>query len=178
MVERSVYVLFAGVLVALTVIGLVRAARASTDRPRWVTASVLVWLAAFVFMTVRPGNGRGVRLNLVPFVVDGPGSAFDAVLNVIVFVPPGLLLAGLGWRLLAVLAAALAVTLSVEVVQYVTDWGRTADVNDLITNVSGAGLGWLVAWSIARGGSRAAAGTGSEDDPAEATSSAGATLER
>ena len=149
MAERIVYVLFAGVLVTLSVIGLVRVARASTDRPRWVTVSVLVWLAAFVFMTVRPGNGRGVRLNLIPFVVDGPGSGFDAILNVLVFVPPGILLASIGWRLLAVLAAALATSLAVELAQFATDWGRTADVNDLITNAAGAGIGWAVAWAIA-----------------------------
>lgn len=145
--------LFAGLLVALTVVGLVRAARASTVRspasPRWVSIAVLAWLAALVFMTVRPGNGRGVRLNLTPFVVDGPGSAFDAILNVAVFVPPGILLATVGWKLLAVLAAALATSLSVEVAQYATDWGRTADVNDLVTNVVGAGIGWGVALAIA-----------------------------
>jgi glycopeptide antibiotics resistance protein len=155
MAERIVYALFAVLLVSLTVAGLVRAARASTGRsrttpPARVPIAALVWLAALVFMTVRPGNGRGVRLNLVPLVVDGPGSAFDAVLNVAVFVPPGLLLATMGWRLLPVLAAALAVSLSVELAQYFTDWGRTADVNDLITNVSGAGIGWGVAWAIGR----------------------------
>jgi glycopeptide antibiotics resistance protein len=149
MAERIVYVLFAAVLVVLTVVGLVRVARASTGRPRWVTASVLVWLVAFVFMTVRPGNGRGVRLNLIPFVVDGPGSAFDAMLNVFVFLPPGILLASIGWRLLAVLAAALTTSLAVELMQFATDWGRTADVNDLITNVAGAGIGWAAAWLIA-----------------------------
>lgn len=149
MADRIVYLLFAGVLVALTVVGLVRALRASRAR-RLAIGGVLVWLAAFVFMTVGPGNGRGVRLNLVPFVVDGPGSAFDAVLNVLVVVPPGLLLATLGWRLLPVLGSALAVSLAVEVTQYVTDVGRTADVNDLLTNVAGAGLGWLLGWAVLR----------------------------
>ena len=176
MSDRIVYVLFAGVLVALTVFGLVRAARASTGRAGAVLIAVGVWFAAFVFMTVRPGNGRGVRLQLTTFVVDGPGSALDAVLNVAVFVPPGLLLATLGWRLLAVLAAALATTLSVEVAQYLTDWGRTADVNDLITNVAGAAIGWVVARLIVWSRSREAAPP--SGDPIELTSEARATLER
>ena len=150
MAERIVYLLFAALLGTLSVLGLVRAVRASTvrastARSRWVLGAVLVWLAALVFMTVRPGNGRGVRLNLIPIAVDGPGSALDAILNIFVFVPPGLLLATIGWRLLTVLAAALATSLAIEVAQYVTDLGRTADVNDLITNVSGAALGWAVA---------------------------------
>ena len=176
MAERIVYVLFAGVLVALTVYGLVRAARASTRTPRPVLIAVAVWFAAFVFMTVRPGNGRGVRLQLTPFVVDGPGSALDAVLNVAVFVPPGILLAAIGWRLLAVLAAALATTLSVEVAQYLTDWGRTADVNDLITNVAGAAIGWLVARAIVWSRSRDAPPP--DGNSTEPTSEARATLER
>ncbi len=150
MSERFVYLLFAALLATLTVVGVVLALRASTDRGRTrrdalAVAGVLVWLAALVFMTVRPGNGRGVRLNLIPIVVDGPGSAFDAILNVLVFVPPALLLAVLGWRLLAVIAAAFATSFTIEVAQYVTDWGRTADVNDLITNTVGATVGWLVA---------------------------------
>ena len=175
MAERIVYLLFAGVLVALTVYGLVRAARAST-RQRAVLIAVAIWFAAFVFMTVRPGNGRGVRLQLAPFVVDGPGSALDAVLNVAVFVPPGILLAAIGWRLLAVLAAALATSLSVEVAQYLTDWGRTADVNDLITNVTGAAIGWVVARLIVWSRSRSSAPD--DGNSTELTSEARATLER
>jgi VanZ family protein len=159
MEERIVYGLFAIVLLALTVLGVVRAVRASIvrtplTRPTWAVAAVLVWLVALVFMTVRPGNGRGVRLNLIPIVVDGPGSALDAILNILVFVPPGLLLATIGWTLLRTIAAALATSLAIEVAQYVTDWGRTADVNDLITNVSGAALGWVIAWAIMRVGGR------------------------
>jgi glycopeptide antibiotics resistance protein len=149
MAERIIYLVFACLLVGLTAAGAVRALRRRDGRPPWVVVGVLVWLAATVFMTVRPGSGVGVRLNLIPVVVDGPGSAFDAILNVFVFVPPGLLLATLGWRVLAVLAAALATSLAIELVQYATDWGRTADVNDLITNVAGAGIGWALAWVIA-----------------------------
>ena len=154
MAERIIYALFAALLVALTVFGIVRAVRPRHPRRRLVVVAVLTWLAAVVFMTVRPGNGRGARLNLIPIVVDGPGSAFDAILNVLVFVPPGILLAVAGWRVLAVLAAALATSLAIEITQYVTDLGRTADVNDLLTNVAGAGLGWLMGWALLRSRSR------------------------
>jgi hypothetical protein len=144
------YALFAGLLIAVTVFGVALAMR-SGARPRyWVPVAVGLWLAAVVFMTVRPGSGLGVRLNLIPIVVDGPGSGFDAVLNTLVFVPLGILLAVLGWRIVGVLGAALAVSLAIEVTQYLTNWGRTADVNDLITNVLGAGIGWMLAWAIRR----------------------------
>lgn len=44
----------------------------------------------------RPSSSR---LHLVPLVVDGPGSAYDAFRNVFVFVPLRMLLAGaaIGW---------------------------------------------------------------------------------
>jgi glycopeptide antibiotics resistance protein len=145
-----VYPLFLVLLVALTVFSVLRAAASSATPRSWVAIAIAVWLAATVFMTVRPGTGLGVRLNLIPFVVDGPGSAVDAFRNLFVFVPLGMLLAILGWRILAVLGAALAISLSIEIVQYATDWGRTADVNDLITNVASVALGWFAAWLIRR----------------------------
>ena len=167
MAERIIYALFALLLLSLAVAGILRAVRTERGRTRWMIPATVAWLAAVVFMTVRPGSGIGVRLNLIPVVVDGPGSALDAILNVFVFVPPGILLATLGWRLLQVLAAALAVTLAIEITQYLTDWGRTADVNDLITNVLGAALGWLGAWSIIRARAprgEAPAGPAARDD--------------
>ena len=161
-----VYPLFLVLLVGLTVFAVVRAAVLAPTPRSWIVAAALAWFVATVFMTVRPGSGLGVRLNLIPIVVDGPGSAFDAYRNFFVFVPLGMLLAILGWRVLATLGVALAVSLAIEVTQYFTNWGRTADVNDLLTNVAGAGLGWLVAWLILRAVSR----RGSRRVPAPETS--------
>lgn len=149
MIDRIVYPLFAALLLVVTVYGVVRAVRRSPRRWTVVTA-IAAWAAATVFMTVRPGNGRGVRLNLVPIVLDGRGSALDAILNTAVFVPFGLLLATVGWRALVTLATALAVSLTIEIVQFVSDLGRTADVNDLITNTLGAGIGWCAARLLMR----------------------------
>jgi VanZ family protein len=118
-----------------------------------VTAAVLlvlVWGVSVAYMTLRTGTGLGVRLNLLPLLFDGRGSAVDAVLNVFVFVPLGLLAAAAGIRFRALLPGALAVTLSIEIAQYVMDAGRTADVNDLITNTAGACLGWALAALVLR----------------------------
>ncbi|MFC5012442.1 VanZ family protein [Nocardioides plantarum] len=74
----------------------------------------------------------------------------DAVTNVVVFVPVGLLvsLAVPRWSRARALAAAVAVSLSIEVTQYVTahllGGGHVADVNDLIFNVVGAAVGLLL----------------------------------
>jgi hypothetical protein len=128
---------------------------------------VLVWGVAVAYMTLRTGTGLGVRLNLLPLLFDGRASAVDAVLNVFVFVPLGLLAAAAGIRFRALLPGALVITLSIEVAQFVMDAGRTADVNDLITNAAGACLGWaLGALALrsrrpaARGPALAAAGAG------------------
>ena len=149
-----VYPAFLLLLAILAVFGCVRAAMPGRTARSGIVIAVVVWFATTVFMTIRPGTGLGVRLNLIPFVVDGPGSAFDAFRNLFVFVPLGILLAVIGWRLLAVLGAALALSLSIEIFQYLTNWGRTADVNDLITNVAGVALGWFIAWLIRRAVSR------------------------
>lgn len=161
-----IYPLFFCLLVALMVYAGVQAARAVRPPVSRIALALGIWLAALVFMTVRPGSGLGVRLNLIPVIVDGPGSAYDAFRNVFVFVPLGMLLAVLGWRLLAVLGAALAVSLSIEITQYLTDWGRTADVNDLLTNVAGAAIGWVLVLAIRRAASRRVAADPVEAPPA------------
>jgi hypothetical protein len=117
---------------------------------------VLVWGIAVAYMTLRTGTGLGVRLNLLPLLFDGRGSAIDAVLNLFVFVPLGLLAAAAGLRFRTLFAGALAVTLSIEIAQYVMDAGRTADVNDLITNTAGACLGWAAAHLVHRAVARGA----------------------
>nr|WP_276581912.1 VanZ family protein [Cellulomonas sp. RIT-PI-Y] len=73
--------------------------------------------------------------------------AGDAVMNIAVFVPLGILLGlvlspGSWWRVTAVAAAC---SLAIEVTQYVTahllGGGHVADVNDLLCNVLGGALG-------------------------------------
>jgi glycopeptide antibiotics resistance protein len=157
MITPLLYLLFAGALVALTLVALVRAAGARPMPARWAAPLVGVWAASVAVMTLRPGSGLGMRLNLVPILFDGPGSAVDAVLNVAVFVPLGLLLAAAAVRFRTTFVAALAITLTIEVTQYVTDAGRTADINDVITNVAGACLGWAVARAIRAVATRTAA---------------------
>lgn len=148
MITPLLYLLFAGALAVLTLVAFVRAAGPAPLPARWAVPLVAVWGASVAVMTLRPGSGLGLRLNLVPILFDGPGSAVDAVLNVAVFVPFGLLLAAAAVRFRITFAAALAITLAIEVTQYLADAGRTADINDVLTNVAGACLGWAVARGI------------------------------
>lgn len=141
MLEYLLSLLFAGLLVALGMVAVGRGLVPGPVSRGPVVLLTLIWAAGVAFMTLRPGSGLGVRLNLVPLQFDGRGSAVDAVLNVFVFVPLGLLLVLAGARILTVFGIALATTLSIEITQYLLDDGRTADVNDLITNTAGALLG-------------------------------------
>jgi hypothetical protein len=68
----------------------------------------------------------------------------DVILNVILFVPPGvgLRLAGMSWRRAVMLAGLLSFT--VEALQLVAVSGRDASLSDLVSNTAGGALGvWL-----------------------------------
>jgi hypothetical protein len=69
-----------------------------------------------------------------------PGLAADSILNVFLFVPLGVGLRLAGLRAWAVVGAALAVSLSVELMQAYAIPGRVANPVDLATNTIGAGV--------------------------------------
>jgi hypothetical protein len=117
-----------------------------------VALALCVYAAGIVANTVFPifldkpaHDGRwSDSLVLTPLVDYELG---DAVMNIAVFVPLGILLGlvvsrGSWWRVTAVAAAC---SLAIEVTQYVTahllGGGHVADVNDLLCNVLGGALG-------------------------------------
>ncbi|WP_328294479.1 VanZ family protein [Kineococcus sp. NBC_00420] len=121
--------------------------------PRTVLAAALcVYVAGVTANTVFPvfldkptGDvPLSAFLNLVPVV---GYEVSDAVQNVVIFIPVGvmvsLVLARPSWR--RTLAAAIAVSLAIEVTQYVTAHtlagGHVADVNDLLSNAVGGAVG-------------------------------------
>lgn len=157
---------FAAVLVVVSIAGVVlvvrRARRTTGDRttshrtaggtPRGdrvaVALSLAAWLAGLLFLTMRPSSGKGTLLNLVPLSFQGPGAVVDAVLNVGVFIPLGLLLVAAGIRFAVALLIGLLLSVGIELSQYLAQVGRTADVNDLLTNTTGTVLGWAVGTAI------------------------------
>jgi glycopeptide antibiotics resistance protein len=149
------YLLFAALLIALTVYSVIRASRSSHRGRALVIVALGVWLAATGYMTIRPRPERAARLNLIPFVGIGHDTAFDVLVNIGIFIPLGLLLAALGWRALVAVGLALAISLSIETTQYITNFGRTADIDDVITDTLGASIGWVIAWAIAKPRTRA-----------------------
>lgn len=155
-----VVVPIAGVVVAVLAWHLYR-------RGRLTVARVAVALAAGTYVA-------GVLANTVfPIFLDKPASdtrwldhlnatplvgyeVADAVMNIGVFVPVGVLVSlavpRASWR--PVLGVAAAFSLVIEVTQWVTaqllGGGHIADVNDLLFNVVGAGVGLLLLAGLSR----------------------------
>ncbi|MBF4636102.1 VanZ family protein [Agreia pratensis] len=148
---------FAALLVVVSIAGVVlvlrRARRGGESRSArldgiCIVVSLTAWLAGLLFMTMRPGSGKGSLLNLVPLSFQGPSAVVDAVLNVGVFIPLGLLLVAAGVRFSVALLIGLLLSVGIELSQYLAQVGRTADVNDLLTNTAGTVLGWAVGAAI------------------------------
>jgi len=130
--------------------------------PRAAVAVVLcVYVAGVVANTVFPvftdkparSGSWGDGLALVPFA---HYEVADAIMNILVFVPVGVLVALLAararwWTALIVSAV---FSLGIEVTQHVTahllGGGHVADVNDLLSNVAGGVLGFLVLAALVR----------------------------
>jgi len=98
--------------------------------------------------------------NLVAGIADGDrrlATLAGAAGNVLLFVPLGFLLPLVlprldrRWRVLTVGAG---ISLLVELAQLPMPGVRRADVNDLLMNVAGTGLGWLLYALAGRAGSR------------------------
>ena len=133
---------------------LIRSGRFSVPRAA-VALALGVYVAGIVANTVFPifldkpvsSAPWGSHLALVPFA---NYEVADAVMNVLVFVPVGvlvpLLMARASWGRVVLAAAILSLT--IEVTQFVTahllGGGHIADVNDLIFNITGGAVGFAV----------------------------------
>lgn len=126
-----------------------------------VAAALSIYVAGIVANTIfpifldAPGSGEPwtPSVALVPFV---DYEVEDALLNVAVFVPLGVLIALLvtrpRWR--SVLAISAGASLAIELLQLAAQrffgGGHIADINDFIFNVTGAALGYVLFLLVVR----------------------------
>jgi len=118
----------------------------------------LLLLQHFDSNLILNGVPDGERLNLMPVVTLESADVRTSLLNVAMMVPFGLglpFLTGLRWR--SVVTAGALVSVAIELLQLVTGLlggitFRVADVNDVIFNATGAGLGYLLFGGIAARG--------------------------
>ncbi|MFI9353768.1 VanZ family protein [Streptomyces lydicus] len=115
------------------------------------------WAACVVYATFGTPSGGGQALNLKPLDLTNAADLKDAVLNVLMFAPAGLLLALLPVRWYQATLFGFLGSLAIEVTQYLTRSGRSADINDLTNNTLGALIGFsctAAVLALARHGSR------------------------
>lgn len=142
-------------LAALARRGRLTAPRAAVALALGVYAAGIVANTVFPIFLDKPARSGGWmhHLTLVPlagYQVD------DALINVAVFLPLGMLVPLLSarpsWRRTLVVAA--AISLGIEATQYVTahvlGGGHLADVNDLLFNVVGGAVGYGVLAALVR----------------------------
>jgi glycopeptide antibiotics resistance protein len=141
LIVGSTVLLFIGI----TIFGVLRTTRKNRSFDARIAIALLAWLGITAYLTQRPGHGSRLNLDLLAYP-----ATLEPLENVLYFVPLGILLATLGWRLIAVAGAGMAVSVTIEVTQYFVNDGRTADINDVITNTLGAVVGWLVVFAVRR----------------------------
>jgi glycopeptide antibiotics resistance protein len=118
----------------------------------------LLLLQHFDSNLILNGVPDGERLNLMPVVTLESADVRTSLLNVAMMVPFGLglpFLTGLRWW--SVVAAGALVSVVIELLQLVTGMlggitFRVADVNDVIFNAAGTGLGFLLFAAVAASG--------------------------
>ena len=108
---------------------------------------ILVWLILFKFsLDIASVLDHQVRsLNLTPFADLSGSNLREAILNLVVFIPLGLL-SGLNFKRSSIwrkLALVLLFSLGAELVQFILAIGTT-DITDVITNTSGGLLGLML----------------------------------
>ena len=181
-------------IVALVLVGGVlfivrsrRASRAEAARETALDLAMLTWLGLILLLTVVPFDHVDERppIGFIPFLdaiqrvvndVSYPSTEIiDIVANVVVFMPLGFAVAvrwGRRWMIPSIAAAA-ALSFCIELTQAVEATGRFASATDIVTNTTGAALGFLLGLRWRRRGDAPAHGRPAlerlptADDPTE-----------
>ena len=106
---------------------------------RWIVG--LLWALVVGRITLTPAGPPGGVDDLVIqlCVLCGSRGTGDAILNMVLFIPLGLVLA-VHWPAFVALAAGLLLSTGIEIAQLSID-GRYSNIGDILWNGSGAGLG-------------------------------------
>lgn len=110
------------------------------------TALLVAWIGVIGWCTLRPAPDQVAEVARLHWycVVCGDSGAADSLLNILLFLPIGLLLRGRGWPLWRTALAVLGASTAIEVTQGLFLVGRDAAIGDVLSNGSGGVLGWLL----------------------------------
>ncbi len=144
------------VLVLLALIAALRRAGWRRTATGLAGGALLVALAVTLWLTLRPLALDGpVQRTLYLDPIEGAWGWRSiawrpVVANIVLFLPVGALAAAVWWRrpLLAVWLGCVALSVTIEAVQYLVPTGRVANAADVLANATGALLGVLVATGL------------------------------
>lgn len=113
--------------------------------------ALLVWLLLVARWTLTPAPHAVGLVDLTPWwcISCGEAGTADLFQNLLLFLPIGLALRAIGWRLPRTAAVALLLTLGIELTQAALLPGRDAALGDLLANTIGAVIGWLALPALA-----------------------------
>ena len=114
-------------------------------RGNFARAGAVGWLLVIGWCTRRSAPDQAADIARLPWycVVCGDSGIADVVLNILLFLPLGVMLRALGWSLKRTFAVALAISIGIEVFQGMLLVGRDACVGDVLSNTLGGTLGWF-----------------------------------
>lgn len=160
------FALLAPIVAAFTTLASARRfRRSSAQRTRWAVAGdvvVALTVLGVVCVTLTPGPGGvggGPTVRLVPFVdmvntltssVSVAVAARIVGMNVVLFVPLGFVLAFRRGRIRHAVQWGLVVSVAIEILQAMLPLSRTANVDDVILNGTGAAIGAATAVVVGR----------------------------
>ena len=114
-----------------------------TTKPPW---AVLGMMAVIGLLTLWPNPSQAELSAQTPFFCFpcGPSGTSDLIRNVVFFIPLGITLGVRGISTGSALGISLAVTGTVEFLQYLIVPGRDAAMADIVANTVGGGVGCLM----------------------------------
>ena len=115
--------------------------RPGRRRSREMATALVAWLLVIAALTLSPADGASASTARPFCLLCGDKALLDVVANVLLFVPLGLVLRGLGMAIPQVVAACLALSAAIEGLQFGVISGRDASLTDLFSNVLGGAVG-------------------------------------
>ena len=111
-----------------------------------VRALAIGWLGTIGFLTLTSAPDQAARVAETPWscLACGDAGLTDVVLNLLLFLPLGLLARAAGWSRGKTVLLLLLLTISIELTQGNFLAGRDASISDVLANTSGGLLGWLI----------------------------------
>ena len=118
----------------------------SNVRRRIAAVLGLGWLGEVAWLTLRSAPRQALVVSRLHWycVLCGSEGASDILLNIILFAPFGLLARAGGWSWRRVALVFTTLSIGIELAQRTLLVGRDASLGDVLSNGSGALLGWVV----------------------------------